>query len=241
MRLSLLLALTAAPLLAEEKHPFARGLGELVERLPGRKAEWAQMAASLLKGEGLDGEKGWWRPAQRRLGWSWLRTRFDSDGNGRIEAAELPGASRYFEALDADRDGVVTEADFDPSRWGRGRSLANALFRRLDADSNGRISKEELSSFFERADTGNLGYVTREDLALALLEREEAGGSSEGMPSPWLLVTMLLSGQLGSVAEGPQLGEAAPEIRLETKDGEEHRLSDSRGKRPVVLIFGSFT
>ncbi len=38
------------------------------------------------------------------------------------------------------------------------------------------------------------------------------------------------------------VGDLAPDFRLKTKDGKhEVRLSGFRGKKPVVLIFGSYT
>lgn len=45
-----------------------------------------------------------------------------------------------------------------------------------------------------------------------------------------------------TVEEAVKVGDLAPDFNLVTKDGKEHiRLSDSFGKRPVVLIFGSYT
>jgi alkyl hydroperoxide reductase subunit AhpC len=56
------------------------------------------------------------------------------------------------------------------------------------------------------------------------------------------MLRMLLTGELGSFEPGPALGEPAPDFTLTTHDGKQTvTLSDSRGKKPVVLIFGSFT
>ncbi|MCX6897606.1 MAG: redoxin domain-containing protein [Verrucomicrobia bacterium] len=39
-----------------------------------------------------------------------------------------------------------------------------------------------------------------------------------------------------------RVGDAAPDFKLKTKDGgREVQLSSFKGKRPVVLVFGSFT
>ncbi|MCX6909712.1 MAG: redoxin domain-containing protein [Verrucomicrobia bacterium] len=39
-----------------------------------------------------------------------------------------------------------------------------------------------------------------------------------------------------------RVGDAAPDFKLKTKDGSrEVTLSSFKGKRPVVLVFGSFT
>ena len=37
------------------------------------------------------------------------------------------------------------------------------------------------------------------------------------------------------------VGHPAPDVALETTDGEERRLASSIGGQPLVLIFGSFT
>jgi peroxiredoxin len=51
-----------------------------------------------------------------------------------------------------------------------------------------------------------------------------------------------LSGELGSFFEGPDVGQRAPDFALRTQDGKQSiRLSQYRGVKPVVLVFGSFT
>ena len=57
-----------------------------------------------------------------------------------------------------------------------------------------------------------------------------------------MMVNMLLAGELGSLEPGPSLGDMAPDFTLSTYDGKsEITLSSYRDKKPVVLIFGSFT
>jgi len=52
----------------------------------------------------------------------------------------------------------------------------------------------------------------------------------------------LLDGELGSSHEGPAIGDDAPDFTLKTQDGKRQiRLSQFRGQKPVVLVFGSFT
>ncbi len=53
---------------------------------------------------------------------------------------------------------------------------------------------------------------------------------------------MFLRGDMGWLTSGPQVGDVAPDFTLPKHDGTAHvTLSDSFGKRPVVLVFGSFT
>ncbi len=55
-------------------------------------------------------------------------------------------------------------------------------------------------------------------------------------------ITMLFRGEMGTLEEGPKVGDLAPDFTLPTHDGKEViQLSSQRGKLPVVLIFGSFT
>ena len=42
-------------------------------------------------------------------------------------------------------------------------------------------------------------------------------------------------------AGGPNVGAPAPDFKLKRSDGGEVRLSSFKGKRPVVLVFGSYT
>jgi hypothetical protein len=201
------------------------------------------MAVAILKGEAMDTRKGWWRPARHRLGWDWLRGRFDANLDGWLDRAELPEAGKYFERLDFNSDGVISAPDFEPARDAFSGG-ARSLFRKLDRDSNGRVSRDELNRFFDRADGEKLGFLTPEDLGKALSDpgASKAGEGGGDEPSPWQMLSMLASGQLGSLSEGPLVGGLAPDFTLKTRDGKSSfTLASSRGKKPVVLIFGSFT
>jgi hypothetical protein len=44
------------------------------------------------------------------------------------------------------------------------------------------------------------------------------------------------------IVGGPRIGDAAPDFKLKAKDGDkEVQLASFKGKRPVVLVFGSYT
>ena len=52
----------------------------------------------------------------------------------------------------------------------------------------------------------------------------------------------LMSGQKALDAKAPRAGDVAPDFTLSDIDGKETvTLSDFHGKKPVVLVFGSFT
>jgi hypothetical protein len=62
------------------------------------------------------------------------------------------------------------------------------------------------------------------------------------MPSKGTLLVGLLTGEIGSANPGPKVGDPAPDFALDTPDGKDTiTLSAFRGKKPVVLVFGSFT
>ena len=226
---------------------LARQLGELLDRDWKERPEWAEMLTVILKGDEMGMGKGWFRPARKRYNWQWLRKRFDADSDKKIAAAELPEGkprSLYFERLDIDGDRQISKRDFDRRALQR-NPQAGKLFYRLDQDSNGRISEEELSNMFKKLDREERGFLTREDLEAIFApprSMKASRGGDESRPTPAWWLKLFLSGQLGSLGSGPELNKAAPDFDLRTHDGKSKiKLSSFRGKKPVVLIFGSFT
>ena len=229
---------------------LAGRLAELLREEWKDRPEWADMAIALLKGEGMGPGSGWWKPSAARHDWTWLSEKLDGDGDGRIAREDfpsgLPALDQCFARLDRDEDGFITPADLDWSDSGsyiRRSQMAGGVFGRLDRNSNGRISRAELDEFFQKADRDGLGYLTREDLLAALNPPDPVPQpAEEAEPHPLELLGMLLNGQMGVLAPGPGLDEEAPDFTLPRHDGQGTvALRDTRGKRPVVLIFGSFT
>ncbi len=208
--------------------------------------EFVEMLSAILSGAPPDGQAGWFHPSQSRYGWDWLAARFDADHDGAITRAEFRGPAEAFERLDRDRDGRLTPADFDWSdrspfmqQW----ELAYDFGRRTDANSDGRISPAEWEALFKKAARGK-EYVTADDLREVLFPPPPppTKGPPSWVPTRAVLVRGLLAGELGSPLEGPSVGSAAPDFNLETSDGTRRiSLSDYRGKKPVVLVFGNFT
>jgi hypothetical protein len=218
-----------------------------------KPAEIAEMLWAIAGGSQMGPGEGWFHPGESRYGWQWLADRFDADHDGVINREEFKGPAHLFDRLDANRDGVLTEADFDWSQnspLSRQASMAAAWFYRIDRDSNGRISKEEWDAFYDRIAKGK-GYVSREDLRDAFPTAPPAKPPQSKTPpqkapsddpSPLTFVLGLLSGELGSFHEGPAIDDLAPEFTLKTLDGKQTvSLGQFRGKKPVVLVFGSFT
>jgi Ca2+-binding EF-hand superfamily protein len=234
---------------ATEMEPlsFTQWLKECPPRI--RVPEIVEMLWALATGGDLEGGVGWFHAGQSRYSWDWLAARYDADHDGTITREEFlgdqKGPAELFDRLDRDGDGVLTAEDFDWSNNSEFLKQARPIgkwFRAVDANSNGRISQQEWQNSFTKAAKGK-EYLTPEDLRLMLQPPEKKDDKkSDDDPSPLILLKGFATGELGSIHEGPLIGEKAPDFTLRTQDGnDEFRLSQFRGKKPVVLIFGSFT
>lgn len=213
-----------------------------------RRPEAVRMLSALASGGMMRGE-GWFGPSQFARGWGWLRDRFDADKDGRVTRKEFRGAADLFDRLDRDRDGAVTADDFDwspSSPFLKQTMPARQWFQGMDGDSNGRVSRAEWAAMFDRLAAGK-DHLTPEDVQQLFLKasgpppKDKKGGGGGG-PSQETLFRGLIAGDLGSPCEGPRVGEVAPDFTLPTHDGTRKvSLSEFRGKRPVVLLFGNFT
>ena len=225
----------------------ARGEAEeiakiLQEAWPDRP-EWLDMYTAILDDEVMGPKYGWFRTAvtQTRFGWEATRKRYDRDGNRRIGRKEFPGSDADFARLDRDRDGALTEVDFDFSNSYSPPPPGAFLFSRLDRDGNGKLTREELEAFFHAADSDGAGFLSRSDLEAAF-PAPSRGMSVGDRPSKAMLIRGLFRQEIGSLQPGPKLDEPAPDFTLKTHDGKsEIRLSKQIGPRPLVLIFGNFT
>ncbi|HEU5116865.1 MAG TPA: deiodinase family protein, partial [Isosphaeraceae bacterium] len=217
---------------------------EVLETVWPEHPEWVAMFVDILQGSELGPDDGWFRKAKAhsRYDWRGASGRFDTDHDGRIERSEFAGPDTDFAHLDRDGDGALTEPDFDFSPHALTPTPGLMLFYRLDADGNGGVSKEEVEAFFDRTDSGQVGFLSQQDLQEALSPpRRGSGGSSDG-PSRWTLVKGLFRQEIGSMQPGPRVGEKAPDFTLKTQDGSRQvTLSDLIGPKPVVLVFGNFT
>jgi len=98
----------------------------------------------------------------------------DANGDGVIEKAEWQGPPERFDAIDADHDGKITEAEVKAALGamggGDGRWMdktADAAFRRFDANDDGKITSDEWKGrpeTFQLLDANKDGVITREEL-----------------------------------------------------------------------------
>jgi hypothetical protein len=238
---------------------LAARLGHLLEQDWKDRPEWAEMAAVILKNEPMGHGKGWFTGAKSRYGWTWLTRTFPEEtADGTIDRDEIPQlAATDFARLDRNGDDEISAPDFD---WSKGNPMmsgfspSDMVFNRLDLDFNGRLTREEVTRFFDKTGDG-FDFLTMEDLRRGLdLKMPDRSDGPGGKPPDqrWLFMARLLNGELGSLTPGPKLEDEAPKLNLPLVAHNEDRsklalteqfieLKQFRGKKPVVLIFGSFT
>src|SRR5262245_51499582 len=211
------------------------------------RGEFLQMLDAVMAGSMMGPGDGWFKPSQTRYTWDRLRQRYDKNGDGRITAAEFDGPADLFAVIDRDGDGAIRADDLDwsdNSTYARQLTHVQQFLRPADTNGNRKISKDEWMAFFEKMTKGSA------DLEPEMLRKflyppappPPPKSAASGMPSKEVLLLGLLTGELGSGAEGPRLEMAAPDFTLESPDGKTSvTLSKHLGKKPIVLIFGSFT
>jgi hypothetical protein len=184
----------------------------------------------------------WVRTGRSRYSWKWLAERCDKDADGSVDRTEFPLSDEIFSRIDRTWDGRLTADDFDWSKegkLGRQKETTFAMFKPIDKDSDGRITAEEWQAHFAKA-TKEKGYLSEEDLEKFIYQprvqktaKENKLRTSDAEFSP---------AREKERNEVPQPGEIAPDFELRSPDGATSvKLSQFRGKKPVVLIFGCFT
>jgi hypothetical protein len=215
-----------------------------------RKSEFCAMLTAVFKGSQLGPGEGWFKDSQSRYGWQWLAKKHGISPRSYITRKQFKGSGELFERLDRNHDGVLSADDFDwsdRSMFAMASMPSRYWFSFIDTNSNGRISRAEWDAYFTKLSKGK-GYLTRDDLreGFPVMPPPRPPNApppkDDGGPSPLLLVLGLLSGELGSPFPGPRVGQTAPNFTLKTQDSKQrYSLSQYRGKKPVVLVFGSFT
>jgi hypothetical protein len=212
-----------------------------------QKLEFARMFDLLVrKGADMGPGDGWFKPAEGRYNWKWLSAR--CGGKERISPKDFDGPPDLFARLDRDRDGFLTAADFDwTERSPYMRQLNQAQQWLRQRSPEGKITREQWDELFKQL-ARDKEYLNADDVR-ALLNPpppppgQRRPGPGEGPPSKAVLLQGLFTGEIGSIFEGPKIGQKAPDFTLPTHDGKKIITLSEYVKRqkPVVLVFGSFT
>ena len=174
---------------------------------------------------------GWYREGRSRFGWDWLAKRFDIDHDGTINRKEFDSGKRRegWPALDRDRNGTLTADDFDwseSSKWQTDLRSATDRFFEMDSDTDGRISPAEWQDFYATV-SREKDYISVDDLHAFLALRPRKRPRAFSFRYRWYRAVVILNGDIGSMFEGPRVGDTAPDFTLETVGGGEfHSLSD---------------
>ncbi len=204
-----------------------------------------RMLAAILRGSDMGLGGGWFGPAKQLYDWKWIASRHKMEEDQSLIKSDFLGDPLFFDRLDRNGDGELKKDDFDwspSSPFIREQGVANSIFRQIDKGQDGKVSKDELLAFFDKA------KGTSSELGIDAFRRSLGLGNSGGgyfpgdAPTPERLLRGFFSSELGSLQEGPKAGEKAPDFELTTEDGSRTiRLHDWTGKKPVVLILGNFT
>jgi hypothetical protein len=213
---------------------------ELILKKPNSEA--AQMAKAILEGKQLGAGVGWFSiPPGKKYDWDWLARTHQIPVDGSLVVSKLPKSSPLMR-LDRDGSREITRADLDwsdTSPWVRQQQTSEMLFRKLDLDGSGKISENEWKSAFKKANQGL--PLSQDSLREMFFSNRENRKQEQRSPPKAMLLKGLFSGEIGCTEEGPAVGESAPDFELATAQGESYRLSQYRGRQPVVIVFGSFT
>jgi len=234
----------------------ARVADLLDKQYPAPQSEATRMLVAILRGLQMDGSNGWFGPATTRYTFDWLAARAGVDPKAKaVPVEKLRGPATLLDRLDRDGDGAVTPFDLDWSDRNPYVMQANAvtrLFRRADAAGDGKLTKDDLDAFFKAVAKGKESF-TADDLRRAMIPRGPGGLNAGDAPTVTMLVRGLFAGEVGSMGEGPAVGDKAPDFALGVAGGKETVklsdllgrkpvvLSDLLGRKPVVLCFGNFT
>lgn len=142
-----------------------------------------------------------------------------------------PGQSSYSWAWLAERHHVPQEDAIARAAF----AGTAEQFRSLDRDSDERLTSDDLN-WSAAAKQPAPAPASPYEAIFA----EEA--SRPDLPPKDELLRLFFAGELGSLNQGPSLGEPAPDFTLEAADHSGAvRLYDLLGEKPVVLAFGSLT
>ncbi|XZE19090.1 deiodinase family protein [Pirellulaceae bacterium SH449] len=230
-----------------QREAFAQYLRALFP--DGEAPEGAQMFTAIFSGSQMGAGEGWFKRSESKYTFDWLVENFGKkaeDGSNVLILAKENFANHLdlFDVLDRNRDGQIQPFDLD---WSDSNPyvemtyMLGRVFRRMDPKGKGIITEDDWLSFFrEQSQDGT--KLTTEEFTRGIMSGFSAGFMPGDAPNPEVLLKGFFSGEIGSMYEGPSVGDRAPLFELrKVKSEETIRLKSLLGDKPIVLVLGNFT
>lgn len=202
----------------------------------GNRARGRNRGGGAGRGGGRGGNRGGGRGGSRMTTMVLTRlfaTPADSNDDKKVTAAEW---KTFCDKLDCDKNGIVSRDEMPNAETLNDRMFDMAVSA-TDTDKDGKMQLSEVVGIFAKLDTDKSGVISGAELATRGRGR---GGRGRGGRNT--------RGSRPLEAGVPRPGEDAPDFDLPLADQPSgatseatFKLSSFKGKKPVALIFGSYT
>ena len=191
--------------------------------------------------------------------------RYDRNGDGKVVAEELPNKTSFVR-FDLDKDGAITEAEYNKvsgkvtatnktaigkTNTASGGMVAQieAMIKAVDKNADGQITKEEAGGapWFARLDQDGNGVVSAEELTL--MRRVVAAGAGSAGKKSAAQVPAITAEDVKKVTSGPEMlkpgevgiGRMIDDVKFRTLDGKELSLGSFKDRKGLVIVMTSAT